>query len=197
MAKAGGQRPFIYKTEVSGGFSLADHWQKGSAQKTIAAGKWDVVVLQHGPSTLAESRDELVRDARRFNEVIRKAGARPALFMVWPLRHRQQDFDRVRGSYALAAKEVKGIFLPAGEAWRAALRRDPTLQVYTDDIHPTVTGSYLAALVIYQQLYGQSPVGLPAKLSLDRRGGAIHLSPEQAKRLQDAAAEPNKSFGEP
>jgi hypothetical protein len=195
LAKAGGQRPLVYQTEVQGGFSLSDHWERGSVQKVIAGGKWEVVVLQQGPSTLPQSRSELLREARRFNELIRKEGARPALMMVWPLRHRPQDFERVRASYALAAGEVQGIFLPAGEAWRAARRRDPNLQLYTDDIHPTMAGSYLAALVIYQQLYQKSPLGLPAKLQL-ANGGAIQLSQDQARLFQEAAAEANQKFGQ-
>lgn len=195
MAKAGGQRPLVYQTEVAPGFSLGDHLQRGQAQRAIARGKWDVVVLQHGPSTLPESRKELVRDARRFNELIRKAGARPALLMVWPLRSRQQDFDRVRDSYALAAKETEGILLPAGEAWRAALLKQPNLPLYNDDIHPTPAGSYLAALVIYARLYEQSPVGLPATLTL-APGAAIRLSDAQAKMFQEAAGQANKKLGD-
>ena len=50
-----------------------------------------------------------------------------------------------------------------GEAWRAAWRRDPGLELFgTDGFHPTELGSYLVALVMYQQLTGRSPEGLPS-----------------------------------
>ena len=60
---------------------------------------------------------------------------------------------------------------PVGEAWRLAGKRDTKLGLYSDDLHPTPAGSYLAALVMYQQLYGASPVGLPAELSLEKGCG--------------------------
>jgi len=55
--------------------------------------------------------------------------------------------------------------LPAGEAWRAAWRRDSTLALYGPDaFHPSILGTYVAALVIYGGLTGRSPLGLPARL---------------------------------
>src|SRR5436305_1655458 len=64
-------------------YSLEDHWNRGDAARTIAGGGWSAVVLQQGPSALPESRLLLVEYARRFDAVIRGAGARTALYMVW------------------------------------------------------------------------------------------------------------------
>jgi len=51
--------------------------------------------------------------AKRFATEIRRVGARPALYMVWPAEARAGDFDDVR------------------EAWRAAWRREPDLALYS------------------------------------------------------------------
>src|SRR5262245_28310311 len=61
------------------GASLLDHWQDGRAVRAIRQGGWSVVALQQGPSTLPESRAELIASTRQFAAEIRAVGARPAL----------------------------------------------------------------------------------------------------------------------
>jgi hypothetical protein len=197
LADASGQKPLSYKAIALGGNNLEDHWRRGDARRLLSSQRWDVVVLQQGPSALPESRELLVAMARRFAPEIRKAGARPALYMVWPSQNRAFDFDAVSRSYALAAEAVDGLLMPAGEAWRAAWKRDSKLKLYSrDGLHPTVEGSYAAALVIYQRLYGRSPVGLPAELQL-RSGRRLRIAPPVAQALQAAAAEANEKLGKP
>jgi hypothetical protein len=176
------------------GFSLEDHWDGSDARAQIARGGWSFVVLQQGSSALAASRESLLQDARRFAPLIRQAGATPALYAVWPSAARRFDFDAVAVSYAQAAKDVGGVLLPVGTAWQAAWRRDPGLALYEPDgLHPSLAGSYLAALVIYERLSGQSAAGLPASLTLE--GGArMELPVPQARLLQEAAAEANRTL---
>jgi hypothetical protein len=198
LAAAGGQAPLVYKSVLLPGTSLEDQWNNGRALAALRAEKWNVVVLQQGPSSLPESRTNLIEYTRRFDKEIRKAGGVPALYMVWPESSRPKAFDAVSGSYAAAAKDVNGVLFPAGEAWRAAWRRDPKLKLYADDLHPNVAGSYLVGLVMYQQLYKQSPIGLPAKLSLKNSATTtIEVPAEQVRLLQEAAAEANAKFGKP
>lgn len=159
-------------------FGLEEHWRDGEARRAIARG-WDVVILQQGPSALRESRVMLLDYARRFDAEIKKAGARTAFYMVWPSRQRRGDFPAVSQSYAAAAKAVDGLLIPAGDAWRAAWEIDSKLPLYgADGFHPSAMGSYLAAMVIYRQLFG--PV--PATPVL---GGAV----AEAEVLQRAAEE--------
>jgi hypothetical protein len=197
LAKATGQRRFVYKIIASGGVSLIEHWEQGAARKTIAQGGWDVVVLQQGPSALPESRSVLIAYARKFAEEIRQAGAKPALYMVWPGTDRFNDYDRVSESYRLAAEEIDGMLFPAGEAWRAGWRRDSKAAFYSrDGLHPSILGSYLTALVIYEQLYGTLPASLPRKLNVASRSvGNIELQPKQLELLLAAAHEANQQFG--
>jgi hypothetical protein len=105
-----------------GDYSLEDHWNRGDALRAIASARWDFVVLQQGPSSLPESRALLVDYATRFAREIRRAGARPALYMVWPPLSREDAWDDVTASYTAAAAAVDGLLLPAGEALRAAGR---------------------------------------------------------------------------
>jgi hypothetical protein len=178
LSAAAGLDWFVEAQTVGGG-ALEDHWSRGTAVPRIQNGNWDVVVLQQGPSALPESRVNLRQWTVRFNDVIIEAGGRSALYMVWPMTNRFSDYDRVRDSYALAARDVAGYFLPAGESWRAAWRVDPALALYgPDGFHPTLAGSYAAALTIFGALAGVSPVGLPAPTGVDA---------QTAERLQRAA----------
>ena len=194
LAKASAQRRLDYKTLAFPDFSLEDHWTKKDALNAIVKGKWDYVVLQQGPSASSEGRALLLEYSRRFAQEIRKIGARPALYMVWPSRSRLRDFEGVSNSYRHAAEDVDGLCFPVGEAWLSAWRTDPAIQLYSGDgFHPSTTGSYLAGLVIYEQLYQRSPVGLSSTLRLGSE--TIELSKDEAVVLQRAAEEANKRFG--
>jgi hypothetical protein len=187
LSRQGGGTPIGTASVVFGGFSLEDHWNQGTAQRRIAEGGWSIVVLQQGPSSLPENQVNLRDWTARFDTVIRAGGARTALYMVWPESNRLEAFDAVSLSYARAAEGVGGMLLPVGEAWRAVWRRDPQVPLYgPDGFHPTPAGTYLAALVIYQQISGRSPVGLPAGTAMPA---------ERALLLQDAAQEANAQFG--
>lgn len=193
LAEANDQR-LAYKMIAFADFSLEDHWNKGDAGKAIKNGKWNYVVLQQGPSASKEGRAVLREYARRFAEEIRRTGARPALYMVWPSSSRAQDFAGVSQSYSQAAEDIDALVLPVGEAWLSAWRINPKIELYSKDgLHPTVTGSYLAALVIYGQLSGRPLGGLPSKLSL-RSKAKIEIPVEQAEQLQRAASEANGKF---
>lgn len=175
---------------LRGGYSLGDHLTEGTAQQTIQSDAWSIVILQQGPSGLPESRVQLVADTRRFDDIDRAAGARTGLYMVWPDNSRLTAFDSVSLSYRSAAAAVDGMLFAAGDAWRAAWHRDPTLPLYgPDGFHPSPEGSYLAALVIYAGLYHETPVGLPARFTVGKAGWTLDVPIAHAQVLQAAAAE--------
>jgi len=187
LSRQGGGTPISTASVVFGGFRLEDHWNEGTARRRIAERGWSVVVLQQGPSSLPDSQVALREWTGRFDTIIRASGARTALYMVWPESNRREAFDAVSQSYARAAADVSGMLFPVGEAWRGAWRRDPEMPLYgPDGFHPTPTATYLAALVIYQQITGRSPVGLPA---------GTQMPADRARLLQEAAQEANAQFG--
>lgn len=188
IADSAGGRP-IYAREVTfGGVSLEDHWGRGDALAAIDGRRWDVVVLQQGPSSLDTSRANLIEWTGRFATRIRAAGAEPALYQVWPEDDRRDVFDRVLDSYRLAAESVDGELLPAGAAWVAAWQQDPGLPLYgPDGFHPSATGTYLAAITIYAELLDRTAVGLPAQVSIGNAAPIVSLPPARAAVLQAAA----------
>lgn len=192
---AGEELPLAWRTVAFPNASLSDHWARGDARRAIDEGEWDVVVLQQGPSSLPESRAHLVEWATRFAEPIRAAGAEPALYMVWPDASRMDAFDAVRESYRAAAEAVDGLFLPAGEGWRAVWSREPDYDLYSvDRFHPSLLGTLVAAVVVYQGLYGRAGVDLP--IEIPRAGGSpVRMTPEIARVVSEAATEATAEWG--
>jgi hypothetical protein len=187
----GGKTPVVESVAIPD-FSLEDHWNRGDAQQAIRRDKWDFVVLQQGPSALPESRVLLVEYTRKFAEEIRAVGGRPALYMVWPPASRAPEWDQVTESYVAAAREVNGVVFPVGEAFRAARRRDPGLALLGGDgFHPSVAGTYLAALVIYAQVSQRSPIGMSSAARI------VSLPTGEIDALEQGAAEAIAQFSSP
>jgi len=161
-------------------FSLEDHWQDGRALEAIRKGGWDYVVLQQGTSAHEESRAQLIEYAKKFAKPILAAGARPALYMVWPLADRPKDFPATIQSYRLAAKAIDAVLLPAGEAWFRVLSQAPRTRLYADGIHPSSLGSDLAAVTIYLSLFPAGPQEFD-----DAFIGKISRALEMDERLRD------------
>ncbi len=194
LLEAGGVEQVIVRDLSISGTGLEDHWAWGLAHSVIAEGGWDVVVLQQGPSA-TEGRPSLLEYSQRFAEVIRAAEGVPALYMVWPSATRSFDFDGVADSYTTAAELAQGLLFPVGEAWRLAWAMDPNLPLYSPDgFHPSFLGSYLAALVMYEQLSGLDPRDLPDRVS---EGLSPELSLEVARTLQAVAVEANALYARP
>lgn len=159
---AAGDTPFEVRMVAFADYSLEDHWTQGSALTALKATNWDVVVMQQGPSSLPENQIYLRDWAVKFNPEIRASGAVPALYMVWPSKARSSDFPGVRNAYLNAAVAVNGMFVPAGDAWLKTWESDQDFPLYGPDaFHPSIYGTYLAALVLYESLSGKSVVGLP------------------------------------
>jgi hypothetical protein len=190
LAEAAGVERFTFQEVSIGGASLEDHWADGRAVEAIESARWDVVVLQQGPSSLESSRVHLIEWAGRFAQKIRERGGRPALYMVWPPRG--GNWDGVTRSYADAAVAVDGLLFPAGEALRAIDSTGAGIPMFqADGFHPSPAGSYLAALVMVGALTGRSTEGLSVLQPL------TGLSSSQSARLEQAADQANRDHGIP
>jgi hypothetical protein len=157
LAGAGGRR-VGYRSVVYAGFSLEDHWNYGDARSALGTGDFDVVVMQQGPSALAESQVDLELWAKRWADEARAVGTRPALWTVWPESWRQSALADVIRSYATSANAAGAELYPAGAGWFYAWQCRATLSLYgRDGFHPSGLGTYAAALVVYGGLF-KAPV---------------------------------------
>ena len=146
IAASNGRR-VITEMIASPNFSLEDHLNAGIA-KALQKQKWDFVVLQQGPSSMDDSRRQLIRDVKAIAAL---ASARIAVLMVWPPRERWTALPRVAESHRLAAEAVGGVLIPAGTAIDEALAKK--LKVFeADGFHPSAAGTRVIALAVYRAL---------------------------------------------
>jgi hypothetical protein len=161
-------RTLEYRTVAFGGYALEDHWAQGDARAALATGKWDVIVMQQGPSALPESQSNLRAWAIRWADEATRFETRSALLTVWPESYRRGALVDVIASYRRAAEASGATLLPAGDAWRLAWRCAPRLALYgADGFHPSELGTMAAALVVYGRLF-KAPLVEPRASSRTR-----------------------------
>jgi len=185
---AGDEVPIETAAVAYDGYALEDHLAQGDAARMIARGGWYAVAMQQGPSTLPESRDNLIEYARQFAVLIRAVGARPAMYGVWPERARLFAFDAGIESYRAAADSIGGLLFPVALVWKTAWQSDPALPLYgPDDFHPSLLGTYAAAVTIYAVVRERSPLGLPFRFKVGLR--TVALDSLEARAVQIAAGD--------
>lgn len=165
----------------AGGASLRTHWNKGEAQQVIAAGGYDYVVLQEQSTLPVKNAGRMHENIRLFDEVIRSAGARTALYLTWARQHEPQSQRAITAAYTEIGAELGATVVPVGVAWQRFLAKHKSPALHDQDqSHPTLAGSYLAACVFFAVLYGQSPVDIDAQID--------GLSEKDAALLQSVAS---------
>ncbi len=178
-------KDMTFDSVTSSSFSLEDHWEDGRALAAIGRG-WDVVVLQQGPSAQPGEREQLAEYTRRFAQAIRKAGAQPALLMVWPSSERLREFPATIDAYRAAAKASNATLIPVGEAWLRMLTKDPRTRLYSGESHPSANGSSLAVLTVYFALFPAGPQEFTEKY-VARIARELELDDETRDQWFDAA----------
>lgn len=171
-------------------FAVIDHaLGLSNAVSVIQSQQWDYVLLQQGPTTTAVNRDTLIIATKALDPIVKASGGRTAQLMSWPDATSPGLFPLVRGSSQAAAASVSnGVFIPAGDAWRAALEQNASLPLYAGDgYHPAPLGTYLAALVIYEKITGHDCRLLPGRAVV--AGATLATSEEIVRFLQKVAHE--------
>ncbi len=154
---------------VPGGYTLEHHLAQGDAMKAIARGGWDVVVLQEQSTRPITDPDKMWRDVKPFADAAKKAGAKIVLYETWAREATPQTQDSLSHVYHRAAASIGASVAHVGDAWAAfrAQEGHPATTAHSvlfmdDGSHPSPSGTYLAASVMYATIYGKSPIGLPA-----------------------------------
>ncbi len=187
LARSTGIDSFEAGQVVFDGFSLQDHLTDGSAAEAIASRRWELTILQERSTA---GREELRRGVQAFAAIAESAGVDVGVLGVWPPRSLVSSLDESIESSRLAAQDVGAVLFPAGAAWRAAWKMDPLAQLYGPDesAHPSILGTYLAALVVYARLFHRSPLGLPFRFRYGPGNGLYtDISKSDAELLQNAA----------
>ena len=156
---------------ANGGETLAQHAASSDSTGAIGGSRWQVVVLQEQselPAVESLRQAQMYPAARSLVALVRTNGASPVLLETWAHQGGWPDYGldfaamqaAIDQAYGTIAGELQVPVAPAGQAWQADVRADPTIALWqSDGSHPTPAGTFLAACAVYTRVFGPCPVG--------------------------------------
>ena len=183
----------IYDSYAPGGYRLSQHAADPQLLEKIKKGGWDFVVLQEQSQVPAFSQEQVGREsypyAAALCELIRKDSPNAQIAFYMTMARRDGDAEnakffpevatyagmqsRINETYTEMARQNQGIVVPVGRVWQEMRSRRPEINIYFDEAHPNLTGTYLAACVFYATLFKASPVGLSHPEEIDNDTAAF------------------------
>ncbi len=141
------------KMLASSNYAIVDHWADGEVQTLISSGIYDFVIIQQGPSSQQSGYDMLLNSGADYAAICEANDARLAYYMVWPAIVNYFTFDNVIANYTAAAEANNAILCPVGRRWKEHFDQTNDFSYYgSDQFHPSLQGSRIAAEVIVQSL---------------------------------------------
>lgn len=135
-------------------YAIVDHLEEEIIQQKIATEKYDYVIIQQGPSSQEEGRRMLLDAGELLNKLCKKHNTKLGYYMVWPSKQYYFTFDKVIANHTEAAQKNDALLFPVGKYWKEYEAQKPRTSLYgPDQFHPSKTGSFLAALVIFKELF--------------------------------------------
>lgn len=177
------------------GYSPIQHLTNPTSINKIREGNWDFVVLQEQSqlpaipalrdSCMIPAVEKLYDSVKLYNPC-----AEVLLYLTWGRRlggtqcfvpnYCSADFtdfsqmqDSLTRAYKLAADAVNQPIAPVGEAWRLIIDQNRMILHSSDNSHPSLNGSYLAACVFYSVIFKEPSSGLPYTAGLHNDTAAI------------------------
>ncbi len=179
LAKSAGK---IVLTGISapGGYMLENHKTDETSLSLIRQGGWDFVVLQEqsqAPAIEHFRYNSMYPSAGFLDSLIKLNNLHTCFFMTWGRQNGGQQCidsfcspvftnffhmqDSLKSAYSEISSMLNAVLCPVGEAWRKARMLQPGIDLWeSDESHPTIKGTYLAACVFYAKLFNANPVGL-------------------------------------
>ncbi|MEI6883011.1 MAG: PKD domain-containing protein [Bacteroidota bacterium] len=179
IASSKGDSLFALKY-TPGGYTFQMHSEDPMTRAAIAAGPWDLVILQEQSQLPALWPDSVAVTTYPFADTLNRlikendSCSLTLFFMTWGRKYGDTDFcpvyppvctyngmqARLRESYLTMGTMFNAEVSPVGAAWKTTRTMNPGLELYqSDNSHPSLCGSYLAACTFYAAIFHKSPVG--------------------------------------
>lgn len=162
-----------------GGYSLAQYCDEDTEVGRLVISKivsyeWDYVVLQEQSLLPCTDEKGFVSAVKRLCGIVSQIGAKVILYQTWAyaentdkllstgMSYREMS-GKLVAAYGKAAAESGATVAPVGEMFARVKDSDYITRLINanDGYHPSSTGSYLAACVIFRTITGKSTIGLP------------------------------------
>lgn len=144
------------------GATAKAHWKNAKTRRLLDEGNWDRVILQ--PDYVW--RNDEIGSSDLFiygQQLLVKAAVKsqPAVISDWTFSDnfyrqygwsRAEQFEMSQSHYRALAYQNGAQLIDVAAVWEDIRDEDLGFSLYKDDVHPTLQGSYLAALVVYAAL---------------------------------------------
>lgn len=206
LAKADGMNYQVQSITASN-YKLSQYATTGNAYNTIIVNtlnseKWDYVILQEQRVTLMEDQKSTKEAIATLQQLIHNSGAETILYAPqgdymgrdFVINDTSIFYDHDTLQYYMNKfyYSLGGLFdcavAPAGLNYSRCINEYPEISLYnSDNLHPTLAGSYLTACTLYQTISGKSAYKnqfLPGS-SYDTKNVINSLDAEDAVKLQN------------
>lgn len=184
----------IYDSNTPGGYTLQGHSTNTTSTNKIQVGNWDYVVLQEQsqlPSfPLAQVQTSVFPYATQLNNLIKQYNtcAETLFYMTWGRKNGDASNcagwpavctyegmdDLLRERYITMATNNNAVVSPVGAVWRNLRTNNPTIELYNaDESHPSIAGSYAAALTFYTTIFRKNPLNCTFDSTISSADAAI------------------------
>ena len=163
-----------------GGYTLAQYADESTEVGRLAISKivsyeWDYVILQE-QSLLPCQQPEVFQEAvTKLCGIISQINAKVILFQTWAYEDGSDKLantgmsykemtDKLKTAYQAASEATGAVVAPVGEMFYYVAKSDHITHLINrnDSYHPSTSGSYLAACVMFRLITGRSTIGLPS-----------------------------------
>ena len=159
---------------LKGGEQLSGHLKNQTLLDYLSKGGWDYVVIQEQSANPAQPTrlvaEKVYPYAKELTKLIREGSPKAHIIFYMTWGHKYGNVENVKDyplgdSYEGMQERLKTSYLemtydndawcaPVGMAWKRVRTERPNCVLYSHDLtHPSVTGSYLAANVIFTTIY--------------------------------------------
>lgn len=165
-----------------GGYTFEMHAVDANTIAKINSRSWDFVVLQEQSQRPSFPPAQVAQDvypyARQLDSLIllNNPCTETVFYMTWGRKYGDQGNcafwppvctflgmqEELRNSYVQMANDNAALVAPVGRAWQSSWTQDSSINLWSsDNSHPSIEGSYLAACVFYETILRKSCVNAP------------------------------------
>ena len=165
-----------------GGYTFEMHVVDANTIAKINSRSWDFVVLQEQSQRPSFPPAQVAQDvypyARQLDSLIllNNPCTETVFYMTWGRKYGDQGNcafwppvctflgmqEELRNSYVQMANDNAALVAPVGRAWQSSWTQDSSINLWSsDNSHPSIEGSYLAACVFYETILRKSCVNAP------------------------------------
>lgn len=180
----------LFDSNTPGGYTLQGHSTNAVSLSKIAAGNWDLVVLQEQsqlPSfPIGQVQTDVFPYAHFLDSVINLENpcGETAFYMTWGRKNGDASncswwppvctysgMDSLLNlRYRMMADSNNAILSPVGAVWNYIRQIYPLIELYqADESHPSVAGTYAAACCFYTALFRKDPTKISFNATLSAK----------------------------